>query len=385
MRTCKIGYLNGARACSTQLKIIMNSDYIKLADIAYEQIDGNFWYGSYGVFRVVIMKDCGFINASRLCDNGGKELKYWYANQGSKDLLQCLAAKLGESSIDCVVIRKLVKTFNQTDIEKTISGTYYHPLIIPHIACWVSAEYALRVSEIVIDFHVGEYKSRLNEEQTRRQHAEEWARQEKAGREATTQIWQVTEQQNEIMKRELAYADEEVREKDRVLEDKNVEMMEKDKALDDQNVEIARQSAELAVACMNLLTTKNKLVGAKCKIIKSKTNLFLWSCTHSFVIMKVNDENARGAYYVIRTRRRTIRAAMKRFTNKHPNATIMIEQRFIPNGVNLYQRLKVQRLIKTHHNFFNIMTCEHGLVKAIDAMNANESRPPVVNYSDPCC
>ena len=228
MRTCKIGYLNGARACSTQLKIIMNSDYIKLADIAYEQIDGNFWYGSYGVFRVVIMKDCGFINASRLCDNGGKELKYWYANQGSKDLLQCLAAKLGESSIDCVVIRKLVKTFNQTEIEKVISGTYYHPLIIPHIACWISPEYALRVSEIVIDFHVGECKSRLEEEQTRRQHAEERARQEKAGREAaaqilqaTTQILQVTEQQVEVMTRELAYADEEVREKDRVLEDRN--------------------------------------------------------------------------------------------------------------------------------------------------------------------
>ena len=203
--------------------------------------------------------------------------------------------KLGEDNIDSVAIRKVVRNSNQTDIEKTISGTYYHPLIIPHIACWVSAEYALRVSEIVIDFHVGEYKSRLDEEQTRRQNAEEWARQEKAGCEAasqrlqaTTQILQITEQQVEIMKRELAYADEEVREKDKVLEDKNVEMMEKDKALDDQIVEIARQSAELAVAGLNLLTTKNELGGAKCKILKSKTNLILWSCTHTFAILKVN-------------------------------------------------------------------------------------------------
>ena len=109
VRTCKIGYLNGARACSTQLKITMNSDYIKLADIAYEQIAGKFWYGSYGVFRVIIMKDCGFINATRLCSDGGKELKHWYENQISKELLQCLATKLGEGSIDCVVIRKLVQ------------------------------------------------------------------------------------------------------------------------------------------------------------------------------------------------------------------------------------------------------------------------------------
>ena len=101
--------------------------------------------------------------------------------------------------------------------------------------------------------------------------------------------------------------------------------------------------------------------------------------------MKVNDENARGAYYVIRTKIRDMHTAMKKFTGKHPNAVIMFHQRFIPNGINLYQRLKVQRLIKTHHNFFNIMTCEHGLVKAIDVMNANEIRSPVVNYSDPCC
>ena len=131
--------------------------------------------------------------------------------------------------IDSIVIRKVVRNFNQTDTEKAISDTYYHLHIIPHIACWVSAEYALHVSEIVIDFHVGEYKNRLDEEQALRQHAEKWARQEKAGREATTQILQITEQQVEIMKRELASADEEVREKDKVLEDKNVEMIEKDK------------------------------------------------------------------------------------------------------------------------------------------------------------
>src|SRR3981189_3193668 len=115
MRTCKIGYLNGARACSTQLKITMNSDYIKLADIAYEQIASKFWYGNYGVFCVIIMKDCGFINATRLCIDGGKELKHWCENQISKELLKCLAMKLGEGSIYCVALRKLVRISNQTD------------------------------------------------------------------------------------------------------------------------------------------------------------------------------------------------------------------------------------------------------------------------------
>ena len=39
--------------------IIMNFEYINLSDIAYEQIAGKFWNGCYGVFRVVMMKDCG--------------------------------------------------------------------------------------------------------------------------------------------------------------------------------------------------------------------------------------------------------------------------------------------------------------------------------------
>ena len=100
-----------------------------------------------------------------------------------------LATKFGDAGdIESPMVHKVVRNAHQTDTEKAISGTQFHPLIIPHIACWVSAEYALHVSEIVIDFHIGECKSRLEEEQTRRQHAEEWARQEKAGHEATSQL-----------------------------------------------------------------------------------------------------------------------------------------------------------------------------------------------------
>src|SRR3981189_978836 len=106
----------------------MNSDYMKLADIAYEQIKGKFWYGCYGVYRVVMMKDCGFINASRLCSDGGKDLFEWFRNKSSKELLQCLATKLGEDGdIESILVRKVVRTLNQTDNEKTVSGTYFNP------------------------------------------------------------------------------------------------------------------------------------------------------------------------------------------------------------------------------------------------------------------
>ena len=200
--------------------IILNSDYLKLADIAYEQIEGKFWYGRYGQFRVVMMKDCGFINATKLCRDGGKDLRDWNANKNSKDLLQCLATKLGDDGdSESIFVRKIIRTAQQTDVEKAVSGTYYNPLIIPHIACWISPDFAILVSDIVNYFLVGEYKKCLEEEQARRRsadvrateeqsrhlNAEQWAKEEKAGREVATQLLQLMEEQNEVMKRELAY------------------------------------------------------------------------------------------------------------------------------------------------------------------------------------
>src|SRR3977135_2296241 len=373
------------RAYLSHSVIIMNFEYINLSDIAYEQIEGNFWYGCYGVFRVVMMKDCGFINATKLCADGGKDLSYWFANQISKELMRCLSMKLGEcGDIESILVRKVVKTFNQTDIEKAVSGTYFNPLIIPHIACWISPDFAIRVSEIVNHFLLGEYRDRLKEEQVLRrcadmncQKAEQWAKEEKAGREVVSQLLELTEQQNKVMIQELELADEEVKQKDE-------EVKQKDRALDDKNVELARKGAELAHAGINLHQTKWELGGAKCKIVKNRNNMLLWSSTHSFAIMKVNDATARGAYYAIRRKRRDMRTTIRKFTNKHPQATIMYHQKFTPNSVNLFQRLKAIRIIASHQNYFNIVTCEHNLVNQIQEMIVDPIRPADVNFSELC-
>ena len=51
---------------------------------------------------------------------------------------------------------KIVHNFNQTDWSVLISGTYCHPFLIPHIACWVSPDFALKVSEIVNRYYIQE-------------------------------------------------------------------------------------------------------------------------------------------------------------------------------------------------------------------------------------
>src|SRR5271156_2247380 len=58
---------------------------------------------------------------------------------------------------------KYVQTLNDSEEQRLISGTYCHPLLIPHIACWVSSSFALKVSDIVNNYFIEEFKTKLDE------------------------------------------------------------------------------------------------------------------------------------------------------------------------------------------------------------------------------
>src|SRR5271156_1039264 len=157
-----------------------------LSDITFEQIEGNFWYAAYGPFRVIMMKDCGYINATKLCSSGGKDYKLWARNSIAKELIESLSIKMNgvqASEItygnfkeldlplqhtDGTIIPsafnpcKTIHTSHETIADKLISGTYCHPLLVPHIACWVSADFAIMVSELVNGCISQEYKYKLN-------------------------------------------------------------------------------------------------------------------------------------------------------------------------------------------------------------------------------
>ena len=65
-----------------------------LSELVFEQIEGNFWYAAYGPFRVIMMKDTGYINATKLCSSGGKAYRDWSKNNASKELINALENKL---------------------------------------------------------------------------------------------------------------------------------------------------------------------------------------------------------------------------------------------------------------------------------------------------
>lgn len=101
-------------------------------------LPGYYW-GKYADFEVLIMKENGYINATRLCKDGHKTFQFWLQKQESKDLVAALSKHLGISKL-------IVSTRDQE-----YRGVYVHPSLIVNIINWVSADYAFRLAKAQYD------------------------------------------------------------------------------------------------------------------------------------------------------------------------------------------------------------------------------------------
>src|SRR5271167_267750 len=57
------------------------------SEVTFEHITDNYCYGAYGPFKVVIRKDNGYINTTKLCSSGGKDFYHWIENKYNQDLI----------------------------------------------------------------------------------------------------------------------------------------------------------------------------------------------------------------------------------------------------------------------------------------------------------
>ena len=114
------------------------------------QIKDNFWFAHYVDFEyVVMMKDCGYVNATKMCRGAGMEFNFWKASAHSRALIHALEAQLcgahlfiGDTSPTMIV----VKPTGELAMDLVLAGTYIHPKLLPHLACWISPKFALMVS-----------------------------------------------------------------------------------------------------------------------------------------------------------------------------------------------------------------------------------------------
>ena len=114
---------------------------LSITNLAYESINEKYSKAKYGDFDVIMDITNGYINATKLCADGGKKIYHWMENKSNKELIKYF-------EINCGGARQTYEVRNGTK-SNNINGTYVHQLLIPHIACWVSPLFAYNISIIL--------------------------------------------------------------------------------------------------------------------------------------------------------------------------------------------------------------------------------------------
>jgi len=134
-------------------KLIRKKNDIR--QISFKDINDDYSWGKYGDFKVIIMKENGYINVTKICNdaktkNGkGKKFANWKENTTASAIMKEISTVSGllESEL---LISKTAGSKNLT----IIRGTYAHPDLIPHIASWASPSFAVRVSKIINKYFI---------------------------------------------------------------------------------------------------------------------------------------------------------------------------------------------------------------------------------------
>ncbi len=140
-------------------------NYANLTELIYEPLyptitTHTFGYGMYGEFKVIIRND-GYINATKLCKLGGKNYFDWSKQVGVKSYVSFLEKNLGPADKHGREPVSYVESSGSNPIDRIVAGTYIHPKLIASLGQWISNEFALLVSNIVDEHLVAEHKARV--------------------------------------------------------------------------------------------------------------------------------------------------------------------------------------------------------------------------------
>ena len=110
------------------------------------------------------MKENKYMNATKLCKEYNKRFEHWLENINSKNLIKEVEYELknGDHRISGEPPKKATITLLKGCVNE-LKGTYVHELLIPHIASWISPVFAIKVSKIVNNFIIKEYKDSIKQ------------------------------------------------------------------------------------------------------------------------------------------------------------------------------------------------------------------------------
>ena len=123
---------------STKKKIAYSNSSEPNTNIRIDKINDDFSYGKFGDFEMVIMNKNKYMNATKLCNNASKKFSNWTENSTSIDIITELAKYLNMDESE-LIKKNMSGSYDSR-------GSYVHPLLITHIACWCGPNFAIKIS-----------------------------------------------------------------------------------------------------------------------------------------------------------------------------------------------------------------------------------------------
>ena len=77
----------------------------------------------------------------------------------------------------------------------------------------------------------------------------------------------------------------------------------------------------------------------------------VWSSTHAFTMLRLNNPEAKLPYYAVRCKRGDMSGAIKKARAKHPNSIMVYQNTYVANPINLYNRLKKCGILRFSRNY----------------------------------
>jgi hypothetical protein len=141
----------------------MSSSENDISGISFTKINDKYSRGQYGDSEIIIMNDNNYINATKLCNNAilltnsKKPFKNWKTNANTNKIIHEISL-LTNISMDDLMIYRTTGSKNLTEIR----GTYVHPMLITHIAYWVSPIFAVKIGVWIEEWKQYSKKNSLN-------------------------------------------------------------------------------------------------------------------------------------------------------------------------------------------------------------------------------
>ena len=301
-----------------------------LKDLCSEHIKGSFYYGIYGdasspvtCFRLVIDRNTGFFNATKMCQAGGKRFSDWARLAKSKEMLEYYSscpADLRGSSGPTYEVREQ----NNDDQNKQVTGTYVSKDLILAIAQWISIPFYHKCSEIVNNVFIRENASMDPEE-----------------RQTMMKLLKEQEDKNTALMEEVTMKDDKIDHLERMIHEMRLEQRKTLGRMENKMDETLQENSDL----------KEQATDLKSHVIKvqKKLNIAVEDRApqpdktikkERFVMMKRSD--AEYPYYVVRGQTAYTASVIKSQKKDHETVEILVDFNHHPNSKTFYNRVKDQ-------------------------------------------